>query len=374
MTILTLTFSLSLLSFKTQAEVQILFYNVENLFDVEHDLDKNDWEFLPKDYPGKEEFCKTLSLSRQKNCLEADWTQEKLNLKIQQIQKVFVSYQESISSQVDLLGLVEVENENVVVQLKNKLGFQYHAVTDSPDERGIDVALLYNTSENLRFIAATQHQLEGEEFKQNPTRNILEVTFEHIHRGVSSLIVVFVQHWPSQAAPSKVRVEVAKQFMALVNKTKENHPLAHIISMGDYNTIDKDQPHPFYRELFWGPHALWDIHGQFLRTNLVSRQEKNRMPLGTYFFAGDMQWNILDRFFVSRSLIDNMGLEVDLKSYKIFYKPFMVKATLFENPDSFSFGTIIKNTPWRYDHSQVSEELAGFSDHFPIGVKLMTQP
>src|SRR5262245_41143471 len=69
--------------------LQLMSYNVENLFDAVHDEGKEDWEFLPKGTPGKKAFCDSISnATNKKKCNETDWTSEKVDLKIEQIKRV----------------------------------------------------------------------------------------------------------------------------------------------------------------------------------------------------------------------------------------------------------------------------------------------
>ena len=90
-------------------QLEIAFYNVENLFDVEHDPGKNDWEFLPKGYPGKKEACERIKSEYFKEkCLQSDWTREKLNLKLSQIKDLFTRER---NYRPDILGLCEIETK-----------------------------------------------------------------------------------------------------------------------------------------------------------------------------------------------------------------------------------------------------------------------
>jgi hypothetical protein len=128
---------------KDSQAFEIMFYNVHNLFDAEHDEGKNDWEHLPLSYPGKRENCLKIKVaSFRKNCLETDWTDEKVELKLNQLAEAITSNRKDIP---DLLGLAEIENEGVVARLAKKLGYEQLWVSNSPDERGIEVALLAKT-------------------------------------------------------------------------------------------------------------------------------------------------------------------------------------------------------------------------------------
>ena len=102
--------------------IKIFSYNVENLFETKHDEGKKDWIFLQKNTKGKEDACKKIASSyRRKECYDIDWTDAKLALKLQNIKRVLT---ENRSTLPDLVGLVEIENENVVRQLANLVGFK----------------------------------------------------------------------------------------------------------------------------------------------------------------------------------------------------------------------------------------------------------
>ena len=131
--------------------------------------------FLPKNYPGKREACELIKSDYfRERCLNSDWTEEKLSLKLGQIKDLLTREREHLP---DILGLCEVENEAVIGKLAKILGYKKYIVTDSADRRGIDVALLYNPSSKLKFIDSKEHTIEGNHFNSMPTRSILEVEF-----------------------------------------------------------------------------------------------------------------------------------------------------------------------------------------------------
>ncbi len=215
---------------------ELMSYNVENLFDAKHDEGKIDWSFLPKDTPGKSEACaKEKSKYRRNECYDSDWTQEKVDIKISQIVDVVSKERKSIP---DMLALVEVENPDVVGLVGKKLGYDTLEMTNSPDNRGVDVALLYKSNPDIVKVNKTEHVVPVD----YPTRNILEVEF--LISGKYPL-TVFVNHWPSLANPDSWRVKAAE---VLANRAKEimaKNPLMSIVAVGDFNTIDENNPHPF---------------------------------------------------------------------------------------------------------------------------------
>lgn len=111
-----------------QEPFRVMFYNVENLFDAKDDTLKNDQEFLPE--------------------ATRKWDYYRYKDKINKIARVIISTgKDNIP---DLVGLCEVENDSCLLDLikyspLREAGYRY-VMTHSPDERGIDVALLYRVS------------------------------------------------------------------------------------------------------------------------------------------------------------------------------------------------------------------------------------
>ena len=157
-----------------------MFYNVENLFDTQDDPKINDEEFTPG---GK-----------------VPWTDERLNTKIKQIGQVMTDI--ASPAMPDLVGFAEVENIRVLEMLVSSASLnktKYNIVHyDSPDERGIDVALIYNPS-TFKVIesAPLQVVLPGNDL----SRDILYVKGK-VKSG--DILHVFVNHWPSRREGTQV--------------------------------------------------------------------------------------------------------------------------------------------------------------------------
>ncbi len=343
---------LSVISLYTwSGEVKIMSYNVENLFDTKHDQGKNDWTFLPLTIKEKANKCKSMhSKYRRDECFKTDWTQDKLNLKISQIKKVVTAR----GYLPDILALIEVENMSVLKILAKELGYKGIIETQSADLRGIDVALLYNPSSHLKLLSSKEHILSAKSFAKKPTRNILEALFSIGEEKV----YFFVNHWPSLANPDQARVEAAQLTMRRIKELKKAEPLANYISLGDFNTIDKlkkgSKIHPF-RDVLLKDSDLVDVHYRALE--LKGREDLKDIK-GTYFYRRNQQWNLLDRIFVNRGLLDEKGLKLDLHSYKIFNDSFLLK--------SFKTKKGVEQIPFEYDHSKSNPKEVGYSDHLPI--------
>lgn len=353
---------LTVLLFSTQSfamkEFSVLSYNVENLFDTKKDEGKNDWTFLPSNFKGKKEECDKIGYWRyRESCHKIDWTEDQLSLKIKQIKK----YVDSISPKPTFIGLQEVENENVVKQLAKALGYAGYQVTNSPDKRGIDVALLYNETGDLKFVTKKEHTLKGKYFKKKPTRNILEVQFK---LNKNEKLTLFVNHWPSLANPTEVRIVAAKalkQRMQALNR--KGH---YLVSIGDFNTIPENQPRPFEDVLLKGT-GFADVHNLFMKDRSIDKKVKKSFPMGTLFYAPKMAWNTLDRIFINKRLNDGKGLDLVKASYKIHTPDFATTSHRYEK--GHSKGSIVAGVPFGYEHTARNSRKAGYSDHFGVLVK-----
>lgn len=353
-----------------EIRLRITSYNVENMFDNLHDLDaalpngKQDYTFLPKSSEFKQ-FCNGMTGYYKKECLETDWNDERAMWKVQNVAKVIGL----IPKKPDVLVLAEVENENVVGQLARKIGFEdSFVVSDSPDQRGIDVAILYN-KKALEFVNSVQIAVVGEALTK-PTRNILRVEFKiKGTNGIAikgSSIFVYANHWPSQAAPSGARMQAAKILKKDIDKLSSSYKgTPYFLVMGDFNTIPKDKPHPFENLLTnsssWKG-ALVDSEA-WARTQ-VPALDQSLLP-GSYWYGTEKTWNKLDHIFVSKNLVNAYGVELIPASFFILNNKEIMK-----NPQSFNREAKKLPVPKRMNTLATSQEDLGFSDHLPIGIDL----
>lgn len=340
--------------------VEIMSYNVENLFDAKHDEGKNDWSFLPKDAPGKKEACaKEKSKYRRNECYDADWTDDKVEMKLAQIVDVITKERKGLP---DFLGLVEVENGEVVGRLAKKLGYENMEITTSPDFRGVDVALLYKTSANIKKISRTEHNVPVD----YPSRNILEVEFT-----VDGLpLTIFVNHWPSLANPDSWRIKAAE---VLANRTKEilaKNPKMSILAMGDFNTIDSNNPHPFTTVLL-KDNLFTDAVEAFKADKSISDEAKKKLSPGSYYFPPKDQWNYLDHIFYTSALkYGTSGLKLDLASFEVYLPSFALKEVKKGMGSEDEKDRKIMMVPNRFNTEAKTRSEMGFSDHFAVVVKL----
>lgn len=311
-------------------KIHALFYNVYNLFDVEHDAGKDDWTFLPADYPEKQEACEKINQDYyREECLKLDWTEAKLETKLKQLAKVI----KAAPILPDFVGLAEVENVDVVERLAKKIGFKQVIISNSDDDRGIDVVLMIREPQLTKVIDVREIKVPV----NFATRPVLQVKLKiRDHR-----LNVFVNHWPSQSSPATTRdkaAQVVRQAVDEMQRVGEDS-----LVMGDFNTTADDRPQPFQR--FRG--GLVEISSDYADK-----------PEGTYFYVGGFNWVMLDRFFANK---DHQFHEC---GYRIVAETFMRKDFTYTHGDHD--GEIVRGIPWRGNHYSAEARTAGFADHFPI--------
>ena len=193
----------------------VVSYNVENLFHPENDSITEDDEWTPDG--------------------ERHWSFARYNRKVENIARVLTNIGEW--SGVDVVGLQEIENAAVVKKVcytlrRGEYGFVHY---DSPDRRGIDVALIYKKS-RVDTLRSEKLKVKSEVFT---TRDILYVSALVDKKDT---IHFFVCHLPSQrggAAESAWKREAAKETLQqAVDSVLETNKDAKIIVMGDMNSED----------------------------------------------------------------------------------------------------------------------------------------
>jgi len=323
-------FPVLLITCKQEENLAVAFYNTENFFDTADDPHKNDNEFLPGS--------------------EKHWTEERYRKKLDDVARV-LSEIDTVSFPV-FIGLCEIENRKVLDDLIStpELAPERYSVAhfESPDIRGIDVALLYRSD----FFRLAHAEAIPIKFPDNPrykTRDILHVSGkigkEEFH--------VFVNHWPSRIGGDE-KTEPERVFVASVLKQKveevlASRPDANIIIMGDMND------EPANKSLFETLDARAPGSGSELVNLMYPLDQQNE---GTYYFRG--QWNMLDNLVVSASLLDGKGYEaVGAKGF-VFRKNWME----FKNKN----GMLLPNRTYGG-----SNYYGGVSDHFPVYFMLKKQ-
>lgn len=291
--------------------------NCENLFDCTHDSLKNDTEFLPDG--------------------TYRWTPFRYWRKLNRVgQTVIACGRDSAGWQLpDMVALCEVENDSVMRDLTKrsllrKARYEY-VMTDSPDPRGIDVALMYSPFSfrlvNHRPVRVTP--LPG----MLPTRDILYAS-GLVPSG--DTLHVIVAHLPSrrggEAHSRPYRMQVARQISALADSVRALSPDAKIIVAGDFNDYAMSRSVQLLAD-----NGLTDISA-----NAQGRHGAH----GTYRYQGE--WGSLDHIFVSRSMLPTVH------SCSIVDAEFLIE-------DDTKYGGVKPRRNYlgpRY--------MDGFSDHLPL--------
>jgi predicted extracellular nuclease len=317
-----------------RGDFRILFYNVENLFDVSDDPLINDEEYLP----GGERY----------------WSFERFQKKLNNIAKVIITA--GGWEAPEIVGLCEVENRYVVEQLLNTnlLGkINYRIIhKESPDRRGIDVSIIYK-SDKFKPIKYEYIPILNLDSLPISTREILYVA--GIPEETSDTIHLFVNHWPSRFGgfleTAGLREQAAKTLRcAIVNLFKEfRNP--KIIIMGDFN----DQPSDESISKILVGSTESEHKGKTTLINLFDGLGTNN--LGTIKYQS--QWLVYDQIIVSESLLDSSkNVYCTLTDAHIFKNNFLLEKDMKYG----GYKPFRTYTGFNYN--------GGFSDHFPVYLDL----
>jgi len=313
---------------------RVMFYNTENLFDAIDDPLVNDQEFLPG--------------SAKK------WTEERYQDKIDHIAKVIRDL--GGDTLPVLVGLCEIENRRTLTDLISKTslkGLDYTIIhRESPDLRGIDVALLYRS----RYFNLISSHFFAIRFPFDTAVRTREILYAHGVLAGKDTLHVFVNHWPSRSGGEvqsrPLRVWVAEAVRYRVDSILRISPAAKILITGDFN----DEPMDL--SVVSGLNALLSYEkpkaGQLYDLTLGL---KNSSPGGTYKYKGT--WNLLDHMVVSGAVLDTSGLLYSRPSdFHVFHADYLLEAdktNMGEQPFRTYLGNFYQG---------------GYSDHLPVYLDL----
>ncbi|WP_136466569.1 endonuclease/exonuclease/phosphatase family protein [Flagellimonas onchidii] len=343
MKLLTYFFVLCTLSLYSQASKTykirtVAFYNVENLFDTINDTLIFDDERTPQG--------------------NYNWTTDRYQRKIESISKVLSKIgEETIKVSPDIIGLCEVENKQVVQDLVQHPNLQKKAYGivhfDSPDERGIDVALLFKKSVFLpTSFASHRLLLFDDEGERNYTRDQLVVG------GMldNEAFYFLVNHWPSRrGGPTKSkpnRIRAALLNKRIIDSIQKLNPDAKIISMGDLNDDPRDD----------SLKKILKTKGEINNSDSISlfnpMEKLYKKGIGTLAYRD--KWNLFDQFFMTPNLVQKNNGSFSFWKAKV-YAPSYLKTLTGK----------YKGYPLR-TYSGTSY-IGGYSDHFPVYLFLIKE-
>lgn len=320
--ILLVFISLSACNLTKDSGAILAFYNVENLFDTVNDPFTNDDEFTPQG--------------------ELRWDQERYDHKSDQLAKVIDEL-----GHPEILGLAEVENKKVLEELCRRIDASGTPYTithfDSPDPRGIDVALLHKSP--WKSVSSDTISVNGESLEAWRSRDILHVTLKD-REGLS--LHVFVNHWPSRSggvqSSEPKRLEASRRLADSIRKLLVQEPDARIVVMGDFNDLPED------RSLTILIDSLLDQQGHPVLFNPSSMLQKTGE--GSYNFRGNWQ------------MIDQILLSVNMTQGKRRYRQMGVHKREWMMYQDKRNGAVPSRT---YGGTQY---FGGISDHLPVYVRL----
>ncbi len=314
----------------------IAFYNLENLFDTENDTLIFDDDRTPE---GKDQ-----------------WTEERYNKKLDNLSYVLSEIGSDKSrTSPDIIGICEVENRKVIDDLinhPNLITKDYGIVHyDSPDERGIDVALLYKKSVFLPTSSASHRLLLiNDDDERNYTRDQLIVG------GLldDEQFFFMVNHWPSRSggeARSKPnRMAAAKLSKRIIDSVQRLDTDAKIISMGDFND---DPNNDSFKKILKTVGKAKQLDSMSLYNPMERLYKK-----GVGSLAYRDKWNLFDQIFFTENI-----LNPKVGNYKFW------KANVFNAPYLISQKGQYKGYPQRtYAGGSYT---GGYSDHFPVYMYLI---
>jgi hypothetical protein len=314
------------------------FYNLENLFDPSDDPLIKDEEFTPtgsKLYSEAIFRDKLNNLSKVLGMVGAEQTKDGLAI----------------------IGVAEVENKYVLDELVKQpelVSRNYQVVHyNSPDERGIDVGLLYNPSYfKVLKTGSLNVPLKDDDGSDRKTRDILWVY--GLFKGEA--MHVFVNHWPSRRGGEEIsapgRALAASVCRAKVDSIMNASPSHKILVMGDLNDD------PVNKSL------VEVMKSEGTQANLEPGEMYN--PWEAYYKKGigtlayNDAWNLFDQIIMSQNLLNREQQGFFYKEAVIFNRPFLVQKS-----------GRYKGYPLRtYDFDIY---MRGYSDHLPVYLVLIKQ-
>lgn len=337
----------------------VAFYNFENLFDTIDDTDTNDDEWTPTG--------------------AQHWTEEKYRQKLKNLARVISEIGKPENSNAPtIIGGSEVENRAVLEDLIKEpqlVNYDYGIIHfDSPDKRGIDVALLYQKKyfrptsfsniplliyKNKSFTKEDNKEEIGDdvEVKSKPTidKNRVFTRDQLLITGFldDEEISIIVNHWPSRSggekASSQFREAAGQLNRRIIDSLQQINPNAKVFTMGDFN----DGPYNKSIKIALGAKAKKTEVPEFGMYNPF--EEMMNKGMGTIAFRDS--WDIFDQIIMTESL-----LKPDFSNFKLW------KAGIFSRPYLVQTSGQYKGYPLRHSQTEV-----GFSDHFPVYVYLIKE-
>lgn len=332
--IITLLAGFTALSQKKLGVYAVGFYNVENLYDTERDTLISDNEFLP-DGPNA-------------------WTPEKYRKKLENTSYVISQLaKDHCPAGIAALGVAEIENRGVLedlVKTDNLADMGLNIVHyDSPDRRGVDVALLYNPK-LFQVVSSKAHPYILPDNPNFKTRDQLLVS------GLlgGEMVHIIVCHWPSRygSKSSELRehaASITKQIADSLHRIDSN---AKIIIVGDLNDEPTDKScsvvlNAKKKQSDVAPGELYNTMWGFYSKGIGSLAYENK-------------WSLFDQIIISHALLGKDRSTLKFWKAEIFNREFLLQKEG-------------RNKGYPLRTFSGGKFLNGYSDHFPTLIYLVKE-
>lgn len=311
----------------TDQQLSVAFYNIDNLYDTQDDTSHKDDDFTPN---GKYQ-----------------WDKSRYEQKIRNLNKVLSII--SDGNPPDVFGVCELESALALSDLlktknfKNLYSFVHY---NSPDERGVDVALVYKTSK-FKVLESKNYKVVLSKDSNDRTRDILYVKgISPINNDTFSFIVC---HYPSRKEgkneSEQNRLDASAQCLKIISE-KIHLQTQNLIVLGDFN----DQPWDKSMQTVLGASS----HNKVPNAPLQNLMYELPKETGSYFFRG--HWERLDQIIISAALRDGKGSDYIEGSLAVVKEDWMIQKGKFEGYPLRTFG----GENW----------LNGYSDHLPVRINI----
>lgn len=339
----------------------VAFYNFENLFDTINDPITNDEEWTPTG--------------------SQHWNSKKYYQKLENLAQVLSEIGSAENPNAPtFIGGVEIENRSVLEDLVKQpklINKEYGIIHfDSPDKRGIDVALLYQKKQfqpisfsNIplyvyRGVPTVKEEVKTETLEDLEPEDVIQVNTKsyRIYTRDQLLVTGFlngeeihiiVNHWPSRSGGEKksspYREAAGDLNRKIIDSLQRINPNAKIITMGDLNDS------PFNNSVKKGLGAKGKIQEVQPFGIYNPFEEMANKGFGTIAYRD--AWDIFDQVMVSQTLVQK-----DFKAFQYW------KAGIYNKPFLIQKSGRYKGYPLRHSLTEI-----GFSDHFPVYIYLIRE-
>ena len=311
----------------------VVFYNMENLFDIYNDPETHDDEFTPEGVK--------------------QWNQLRYEKKLWNMERVLFDLAAQKKDYPIVIGVSEIENravlEDLISQPKLRGGNYRICHYDSPDARGVDVAFLYR-ADVFKLEGSDNIKLHVEGLPDFRTRDLVVMwgTIE------GEPFYFLVSHWPSRLGGKEAsqfkRDACAKQIREIKDSLIAQNPATKVVVMGDFNDDAIDAS---IVEVMGAKGKVEELQpGDFFNPY----NEMLRAGLGTLAYQDE--WNLFDNICVTENLVNAESGKLRIIKGDKFY------GNIFTRPYMLQLEGQYKNYPLRTFVTNNFQD--GYSDHFPV--------